>query len=89
MTTRHYTLRCPGCGWTAEDDGLILCCPVEHEPALLVTDYEEQCFHPDPSAEGVFRYSRWLPATRRLPGAGTSVTYYSAALNRTAVLRNL
>jgi len=85
----HYKLRCPGCNQTFEDDGLILECSVHHEPALLVTEYRDKRFEPDICAEGVFRYRRWLPGTRVLPGAGSSVTYKSERLGRIIGLLNV
>ncbi len=78
----HYKLRCQGCEETFEDDGLILECPVRHEPALLTTEYRYKRFEPDTHAEGMFRYRKWLPSMRALPGSGSSVTYKSEKLNR-------
>ena len=86
---RHYRLRCPVCGSSFEDDGVRLRCSEVHEPALLLADYRERAFCPDPSTEGIFRYRNWLPAARALPDAGTSAIYYSPALNRTAGLTNV
>lgn len=77
MSSPHYKLRCPGCGGTFEDDGLILECPEQHDVALLVADYKAKRFEPDAETEGIFRYRRWLPGTRPLSGAGGSVTYKS------------
>jgi cysteate synthase len=85
----HYKLRCQGCDRTFEDDGLILECPAEHDPALLVTEYRHKRFEPDTRAEGMFRYRKWLPGTRILSGAGSSVTYKSERLNRVIGLPNL
>lgn len=89
LASRQYTLRCPVCGLTFEDDGLQLRCTETHEPALLQADYRERSFRPDPDNDGLFRYREWLPIARALPQAGRSVVYYSAALNRTAGLTNL
>src|ERR687883_452127 len=85
----HYKLRCQGCDRTFEDDGLILECPAEHDPALLVTEYRHKRLEPDTRAEGMFRYRKWLPGTRILSGAGSSVTYKSERLNRVIGLPNL
>ena len=85
----HCRLRCRGCDETFEDDGLILECSMQHEPALLVTEYRNKRFEPDPHAEGMFRYRKWLPGTRVLSGAGSSVTYKSEQLNRIIGLPNV
>lgn len=89
MDLPHYELRCQRCDETFEDDGFILECPKQHEPALLVADYKDKRFEPDSSAEGMFRYGRWLPGTRLLSGAGSSVTYKSEKLNRVVGLLNV
>ncbi|MDQ4062649.1 MAG: cysteate synthase [Actinomycetota bacterium] len=89
MGLPHYELRCQGCEGTFEDDGLVLACPEQHEPALLVADYKDKRFEPDPEVEGIFRYRRWLPGTQPLPGAGGSVTYKSEKLNRAIGLLNV
>ena len=88
VSETHYKLRCQGCGGTSEDDGLILECPMQHEPALLATEYRYKRFEPDARAEGMFRYRKWLPGTRVLSGAGSSATYKSARLNRIIGLPN-
>ncbi len=85
----HYRLRCRGCDGRFDDDGLILECPTEHEPALLVPEYEDKKFEPDAHAEGMFRYRKWLPGTQTLSGAGSSVTYKSEKLNRIIGLSNV
>lgn len=85
----HYKLRCQGCDGTSEDDGLILECPMQHEPALLTTEYRYKRFEPDTRVEGMFRYKRWLPGTRVLSGAGSSATYKSERLNRIIGLPNV
>ena len=89
MSLPHYELRCKGCDETFEDDGLILECPTQHEPALLVAEYRDKRFEPDPSVEGMFRYRKWLPGTRVLSGAVSSVTYKSEQLNRSVGLPNV
>ena len=90
MRLTHYGLRCQGCGETFEDDGFVLDCPTRHdEPTLLTVEYKGKRFEPDARAEGMFRYRRWLPGTRVLPGAGSSVTYKSEKLNRVTGLSNV
>lgn len=64
-------------------------CPGRHEPALLRALYREKRFEPDTDAEGLFRYRKWLPGTRVLTGAGSSVTYKSERLNCMLGLRNM
>jgi cysteate synthase len=85
----HYGLRCRGCDERFDDDGLILECPTKHEPALLVPEYKDKQFEPAAHAEGMFRYRKWLPGTRILSGAGSSVTYKSEKLNRIIGLSNV
>lgn len=86
----HYRLRCRGCDGVFENDRFILECPMQHdEPALLVPEYRHKRFEPDARAEGLFRYSRWLPPTRALSGAGSSVTYKSEKLKRLLGLSNV
>lgn len=55
-----YLLRCLGCGTEYDDDGLMVRCPREHEPAMLRTVYET-AFEPDEGFQGILRYNRWLP----------------------------
>ncbi len=85
----HYKLRCKGCNQTFEDDGLVLECPTQHEPALLAAEYRYKRFEPDTRADGMFRYRKWLPGKRSLAGAGSSVTYRSERLNRIIGLPNV
>ena len=90
MSLPHYKLRCRGCDETFEDDGIVLECSTQHdEPALLGAEYRYRLFEPDTSAQGMFRYRKWLPGTRVLSGAGSSVTYRSEKLNRTIGLLNV
>ena len=90
MSLPHYRLRCRGCDETFEDDGFVLECSTQHEePTLLVPEYRDKRFEPDMRAEGMFRYRKWLPGTRTLSGAGSSVTYKSERLNRLVGLSNL
>ena len=85
----HYNLRCQSCDSTFEDDGLLLECPMQHEPALLSAEYKDERFEPDTRAEGMFRYRKWLPATRVLSGVCSSVTYKSEQLNHIIGLSNV
>ena len=87
--TRPYLLRCQFCGRTLSDDGLILRCPATHEPALLVAEYDERSFRPDPHMDGIFRYRCWLPAVRAAPEVTGTVVYSSPAINRLAGLSNV
>lgn len=89
MSLPHYKLRCQGCDGTFQDDGLVLECPMQHEPALLVAEYKDKRFEPDARTEGMFRYRRWLPGVRVLSGACSSVTYRSEKLNRIIGLPNV
>ncbi|MDX3078414.1 pyridoxal-phosphate dependent enzyme [Streptomyces sp. MI02-7b] len=69
----HYRLVCSECGNHREDDGISLACSALHGPALLRTEYRETAFAPDDRSSGVFRYHRWLPVRRCLPGTGRTV----------------
>jgi cysteate synthase len=90
LSGAHYHLRCAGCGARFADDGTMLACPARHAPALLVSQYHTGRLDPDRQAEGMFRYRRWLPATRPLPGTTTrGVTYRGSRLGRAAGLANL
>ncbi|MFJ5293926.1 cysteate synthase [Streptomyces sp. NPDC088348] len=77
---RHYDLVCPACGHTMADDGLTLRCPEDHAPALLRTRYRDQEPAVSPESDGLYRYRRWLPVVRTLPGAGGTVVYRSEGL---------
>ncbi len=89
MGDRHYAIRCRVCETTYEDDGLLLDCPRPHDPGLLETVYQTKTFEPDASAEGIYRYHRWLPIARQLQGSGRTVAYQSERLNRLVGLPNL
>jgi cysteate synthase len=86
---RHYTLTCSYCGRQYDDDGLILDCSADHEPALLRTQYADGGFHPFTDREGVFRYQRWLPVTGTQQDAPRSVVYRSSGLAGMLRLPNL
>ncbi|HZT12826.1 MAG TPA: cysteate synthase [Candidatus Baltobacteraceae bacterium] len=76
-----YRLRCMGCGSEWSDDGLITACPNAHAPALLRTVYETAHFQPDPDAEGIARYQKWLPVRAGgLPPCPRTAVFQSAAL---------
>ncbi len=87
---QHYKVKCPFCNATFEDDGFILNCLTQHpEEALLTTEYVEQRFEPDPLAEGLCRYHRWLPLNHSLHTFGKTVTYQSQKLCHYLGLPNL
>jgi cysteate synthase len=67
----------------------VLRCPDSHEPALLIPEYHERSFRPDPHTDGIFRYRSWLPAVRTAPEITGTVVYYSPAINRLAGLSNV
>lgn len=85
----HYLLKCLGCGASFEDDGMMLECPHEHPPALLVTEYADLRFEVDRSRDDIYRYRNWLPVSRLLEQAGRSVTFQSQRLNQLLGLKNL
>jgi cysteate synthase len=86
---RHYALVCSYCGRRYDDDGLILECSSDHEPALLRTQYVDSGFNPFTDREGVFRYQRWLPVTGTQEGTGRTVVYRSGGLASMLHLPNL
>jgi cysteate synthase len=85
----HYCVVCPACGWRAPDDGTVLVCPGVHEPALLQADYQRAPFTIDDDQPGLYRYRRWLPVRRQLPGATTTGVFQSTRLGRFLGLRRL
>src|ERR1700751_3746648 len=86
---RHYTLNCSYCGRQYDDDGLILDCSADHEPALLRTQYADRGFNPFTDREGIFRYQRWLPVTGPQQDTGRTVVYRSSGLACMLRLPNL
>lgn len=84
-----YVLRCLGCGREYPDDGLRLRCDDSHEPALLRTIFT-RAFDPNPSREGMLRYSCWLPGRppSRLSAPRTAI-FQSRELNRALRAPNL
>lgn len=86
---RHYTLVCSFCGREQEDDGLILECAADHEPALLRTAYADLEFSPQEADAGLFRYRQWLPVRRVHPDVARTAVYRSHELAKALGLRNL
>ncbi|MEU2790989.1 cysteate synthase [Streptomyces sp. NPDC007100] len=86
---RHYDLVCRACGHTMADDGLTLRCPGNHTPAFLRTRYHDREPAVSPESEGLYRYRRWLPVVRTLPGAGGTVVYRAEVLGRALGLGEL
>lgn len=86
---RHYTLKCLACGRAIDEDGAVLSCTGTHDPAFLGAQYQDRSLRADPTAQGLFRYHRWLPINRILPGAGDAVTYRSVRLGRAIGLDRL
>jgi len=86
---RHYTIACSYCGRQYYDDGLILDCSADHEPALLRTQYDDGGFHPLTDRPGIFRYQRWLPVTGAQQDSGRTVVYRSHGLAGLLRLPNL
>jgi cysteate synthase len=87
--TRHYVLACSYCGRRYEDDGLILDCSGDHEPALLRTQYADGGFRPFTDREGILRYQRWLPVMGTDQDAARTVVYRSSGLAGMQRLPNL
>jgi cysteate synthase len=89
MTLRQYKLKCQVCNTEFDDDGFMLECRTEHEPAFLVTEYSHKQLECNQHAEGMYRYQNWLPILRTLPGASGTITYQSKRLNRIIGLPHL
>jgi cysteate synthase len=89
MMLQKYKLRCRGCNTIYEDDGYMLECSNMHSPALLFSEYAATQFDCLEKYEGIFRYANWLPISRVLPGAGSTITYRSKPLCRLLELPNL
>ncbi|MDI3419967.1 pyridoxal-phosphate dependent enzyme [Streptomyces luteolus] len=85
----RYQLVCSGCARRTADDGLMLRCPVCGDGALLRTEYEEGRFRPAATGEGIFRYGRWLPAGREVPGSSLPSVFRSQRLGRAMGLSDL
>src|SRR5579859_5764400 len=86
---RHYTLICSYCGQRYADDGLILDCSADHEPAILCTHYDDADFNPFTERQGIFRYQRWLPVTGPQQDAARTVVYRSDELGGLLRMPNL
>jgi cysteate synthase len=67
----------------------VLRCPRPHEPALLIAEYHDRSFRPDPHTDGIFRYRSWLPTVRMSPRIAGTIVYQSPQVNRLAGLSNL
>jgi len=89
VIAKQYRLRCLACSTYYTDDGFMLQCGKEHEPAFLVTEYDQRNFECDPHFEGIYRYKSWLPIQRILPCTGNMVTYQSEHLCEITGLPNL
>ncbi len=87
--THHYKLQCAVCDTELDDDSFVLACHLEHEPALLITQYSNRQFEPIAYAEDMTRYRSWLPWMSNRRGAGRTVTYRSERLNGICGLPNL
>ena len=85
----EYRLKCQACGEILEDDGLLLECPQQHAPALLVSEYSATRFTLHDGAPGIYRYASWLPIRQPLTHASRPVTYRSTGLAGALGLSNL
>jgi hypothetical protein len=63
---REYKLICQLCHKEFVDDGFQLECDVEHEPALLVTQYTTRLFEINKLSQDIYRYRKWLPVLNTL-----------------------
>jgi cysteate synthase len=86
---RRYQLVCAECLGRHDDDGLRLCCPAEHGPALLRTEYESPRFEAPGGDFDLFRFGGWLPVVRRVPDSPSSIAYRAVELAREIGLTDL
>jgi cysteate synthase len=77
--TRHYMVVCSSCGTRYEDDGLLLDCFHEHEPAFLRSEYGVTFTR---EGSGLFRYAPLLPVARTFPDVAGPVVHHAEALGR-------
>jgi cysteate synthase len=78
----HYHLSCLACGrrYADGEQGFLLACEQDHTPALLRAEYSARRLEIDDDQAGIFRYARWLPVRRALPGAQAPVVFHSRQL---------
>jgi cysteate synthase len=85
----HYSLICSKCGLCGGDDGLSLRCSVCGDSSLLRTEYNTREFTVSPDGTGIFRYRRWLPVRREIPGSSRPLVYRSRGLGKALGLTDL
>jgi cysteate synthase len=78
----RYFLKCYACSREYADDGVLLRCTEEHEPAFLRTVYRRREFAVDDRATGLLRYADWLPLRSPIQDVGRTVAFSAEALNR-------
>ncbi len=76
------------CGNVYDYDDFRMDCSEEHEASLLRTEYSKKLIIHD-DAEGIFRYSDWLPLQRKFKGTRGPVVYHSKGLGSRLGLDNL
>jgi cysteate synthase len=59
------------------------------DSSLLRTEYNTREFTVSPEATGIYRYHRWLPVDREIPGSSRPVVYQSVGLGKALGLRDL
>lgn len=59
------------------------------QPAFLRTIYEKKQLSPGPDADGLFRFSEWLPARKKISGSSAPVTFKSTGFGPKIGLDNL
>lgn len=75
-----YALRCLRCGKELTQDIHCLDCDVEHEPALLRTEYKTKQIEIKPLSQGMFRFGDWLPLNKPIRNSGYPIAYKSKRL---------
>ncbi|MFW6289331.1 MAG: cysteate synthase [Mariniphaga sp.] len=85
----NYQLQSVKTGKTFEDKGWVLDAPGESEPTLVRAIYEKKQLEVKHDSWGLYRFSDWLPVSRKLKGSSAPVTYKSKGLSEKLGLKNL
>jgi len=85
----EYSLLNVADGHVFEDSGWTLTDPESSVPSLVRAIYKEKKFKIDGSAEGLYRYSNWLPVKRCLKGSCAPVTFRAKKLGDYLGLKDL
>lgn len=85
----EYTLVNVADGHPVKEKGWTLADSKSSAPSMIRAQYKSKQFLVEPSNEGIYRYSNWLPVKRTLKGSCAPVTYKSSGLANRLGLKNL